>query len=568
MPAAPKNDGPYYDGSSMQYDDSPDRSSVIPPSDIGDDEYPYYPRGNNIRKRKREEDAMIQEQETEWTYFADSLLDHFAMEMSLEAPPIPPDYPMDRPIDDQRHTVLHWAAAMGEPSTVQAFLERGANPMIRNIRGETPAMRAVLFTNNYEHQSLHTILQMLEAPWEHTDKYGGTLLHHIAMTTSSANRRYSARYYFGVICNQMKNDLLPHEYDQILNAQDQGGNTALHIVARQASKKNIKTLIALGARSDIPDCEGQTVDQILGKSRSKLANPAQFPLTSSPLHGGNGNRPHAIASEALSVTTHRPISSHHPNALATTKSAQSFSSSFSETIPSKGLQLSLAMDAESSERDAALTESQTLVKKNLDELVQVRKQYSALQEELQRNADDHFRKNQLLEVEKGRCRSFLEMLTHAQLHEDVGGEEAAVPEEAIQQSQQSNGVVSSSTTSPITSTATNSNNDQKGNALWDQLRAAHALAITQSLRRSLTAQVVNAYAAAGGGIGGNGGSGGSSKGESMMKLIAASTNLPVEMVPESVPDLLEQLKMDGVGVNSQDGIGQGGMRMGMEVEVT
>ena len=507
MPQSQMSDGPYYDGNSVHYEQSPQRSSIISASEIGEDDYQYRPRGNFTKKRKRDDETRFQqEQEHEWTIFGDSLLDYFVTESHLEAPQIPQGYPIDHVIDDQNHTGLHWAAAMGDVNMVRTFLEHGANPMTQNVRGETPAMRCVIFTNCFETSTLAQILDLLDSSWEHTDYYGGNLLHHVAMTTSSVSRRHCARLYFTVIGSQMQTDLLPHEFDRTLNAQDRQGNTALHIVARNKSKKNIKALLGFGARTDIVGSDGMTVDQILGTARRKMDEGPDFPFTSSPLR------------EPKETGLHSGDAAHQIAAAAhyRTKAAQSFSDSFSDSIPAKGLQLSLAMDAESQEQDQNLAESQQLVKRTVEEITAIRQSITRLQDELQTTADDHFHKSQQHEKLEATTKAYLEQHQHRQLHEDVGAEEEAVPDAAIHADSQPNGLAP---------------NESRW---WDSLRAATDLLAEQNRRRQLTQQMVEALKTAGV----------SDKGESMTKLIASTANVPLETVAQSIPELLEQLQAE------------------------
>ena len=495
--------GPYYDGNSVQYEESPRRSSIISASDLGDDDYSYHPRGNVTKKRKREDDTRImQEHEQEWIIFADSVLDYFVTGLHMGAPQVPPGYPMDRPIDDQLHTVLHWACAMGDVNMIQRFLEQGANPMAQNIRGETPAMRAICFTNSYEAESLGKILDLLNASWDHTDNFGGTLLHHVAMTTASISRRQCARYYAQVICSQMQSDLRKDEYQNILDAQDRGGNTALHHVARNSSKKNIKVLLGFGASTDIPDNDNITVDRILGNTRLRNDGAGDFPFTSSPLREPKSGFLHS------GDATHQVVAASQ----CQTKAAQSFSDSFADTIPSKGLQLSLAMDAESQEKDQNLAESQHLVKKRVEEIERTRRMHAKLEDELRATADEHYQKSQQHEKEEAKAKAYVEQFQHKELHENVGQEEAAVPDSAIQ-----NGV------------SANSNSHA-----WDTLRAGVDLATEQTRRRQFVNHMINAHKTAGV----------SDKGESMTKLIASTANIPPETVAQSIPELLEQLQAE------------------------
>ncbi|KAF7720905.1 transcriptional regulator swi6 [Apophysomyces ossiformis] len=50
-------------------------------------------------------------------------------------------------IDDQRHTALHWAAALARVKTVEVLVSNGANICRANYVGETPLMRGVMSMN-------------------------------------------------------------------------------------------------------------------------------------------------------------------------------------------------------------------------------------------------------------------------------------------------------------------------------------------------------------------------------------------------------------------------------------
>ena len=76
----------------------------------GDDGYGYTP-GSRKRKRQGHQDVLDQQH----TMYADALLDYFILSSSeqpslqVNQAPFPPSgFEVDRPIDDQGHTALHW----------------------------------------------------------------------------------------------------------------------------------------------------------------------------------------------------------------------------------------------------------------------------------------------------------------------------------------------------------------------------------------------------------------------------------------------------------------------------
>ena len=150
-----------YEAESVQYTEeqsrepSPGQTSA---SFLDDDFLPPSQTSTGSRKRKREqEEHVISAAELEHTIYGDELLDYFVTagddpQASNILPPTPPPrFDVDRPIDSHGNNALHWACAMGDVRVTRDLLERGANPAAQNAGSrETPLIRAVLFTNNYD----------------------------------------------------------------------------------------------------------------------------------------------------------------------------------------------------------------------------------------------------------------------------------------------------------------------------------------------------------------------------------------------------------------------------------
>ena len=271
--------------------------------------------------------------------YADALLDYFILSSSEQPPlqvnqaPFPPNgFEVDRPIDDQGHTALHWGAAMGDIQVVRHFLGRHARPGARNSRGETPLIRAVLFTNNYEKESMPELVKLLLSTIKDYDNHGANVLHHIVMTTNSHAKRKCARYYLDVALTRLTDVCTPDDMYQMLNCKDGNGDTPLHIAARHSAKKCIKALIGRGARTDILNSAGETTDQLLSSHSSIhqefLSSSPVLPIAELP----NGRE---MAQLSKSSTNH-----YH------SESARSFSQSFEPLVQEKTVQVSLALDSE------------------------------------------------------------------------------------------------------------------------------------------------------------------------------------------------------------------------------
>ena len=470
--------------------------------------HPYGPAAS--RKRKRGQEIVDQEH----TFFADQLLDYFMLSASeapygVTPPRVPDSFLIDRPIDDQSHTALHWGVAMGDIDIVRSFLERGANTRARNQRGETPLIRAVLFTNNFEKDTMLSLVHQLLETIQEVDNYGASILHHIAMTTSSLAKKKCARYYLDVVLNKAGECLAPKNFSNFINYRDRNGDTALHIAARHNAKKCIRALQGRGVRGDIYNESGETADHILHKTRSTNND---FISSSPPL-------PSAKPLNNLEVMKPNAAGHYHSH------SARSFSQSFGSMAQDKGLQVALAFDSEVRERDDDLSESERLRQQIEDERRQVHElylRYMAEDDDLNEEEIQLFRDEERKLVAESK--SLSEQIQHRDLHHAVRSEEHSLPPSAHQKT---NGVVIS---------------DEVG--IEEQGVAALGLASEQSRRRILTNTIVAAESAAGM----------SPHGEKLKQLVSQTCGVPAEDVPSLAPELLDELQQSKMEVGSEAAI--------------
>ena len=505
-----------YDNISNQLhdDDSIDNSTIASASFMDDDDnygarqHPY--GAPPSRKRKRGQESV---RDQEHRFYADQLLDYFMLSASdtpygVTPPRMPDQFQINRSIDDQRHTALHWGASMGDIDIVQIFLNRGADPIARNQRGETPLIRAVLFTNNYEKDTMMSLVHQLSLSMDKTDNHGATILHHIAMTTNSQAKKKCARYYLDVVLNKAHESLTAQDFVSFVNHQDSNGDTALHIAARYNAKKCIRALQGRGVRGDIYNNSDETADQILQKTRSVHND---F-ISSSPPPIAN------VANGLEIVKTTKPNGMTHYHS----QSARSFSQSFSSVTQDKGLQMALAYESEVRDKDDDLTESQRVQMQIENERHQLRQAYLRSlaedsegfnEEEDQVNREEENR----LTIES---KSLSEQIQHRDLHNAVRSEEHSLPASAHVKS---NGIVL----------------DETG--LEEQGLAAYALATEQSKRRKLTNAIVTAQGAAGM----------SQHGEKLKQLVSRTCGVPAEEVPELAPELLDELQQSKMEVGSE-----------------
>ena len=514
-----------FDNASSQLhdDDSLDAETIDSASYIdGDDGYgsQYVP---GSRKRKRGQQDIADQQHM---VFADALLDYFILSSSdgpamhpAAAPQIPPNFEINRPIDDQWHTALHWAVAMGDLHIVKTLMDRGANGKARNRRGETPLVRALTFTNNYEKDSMEELMPYLERTMTDLDNWGASVLHHTMMTTNSRARRRCALYYLDILLETLSRKFSTSEFTRIINLQDKNGDTALHIAAKYDAKKCVRLLQERGAQSDIHNMKGETADQLLATFRSVRQD-----LTSSP--------PQPDFSHSNGLQLSKNVRAVRPSNQYQTEPARSFSQSFDTLAQEKSLQIALALEKDYQDKDEALEEAQAALNKAEQERQQIHQStLQCLKHESSGNEEAELAALQLeYETLVFEGQSYSEQLQHRELHRSIREAELALPKDAhfpLQPSSANGGV-------------------REEQILQDQLRAGLELVLEQNKRRKLTEEVVNAQGLAGMGP----------TGEALKRLVATSTGVPVEDVVGLAGELLEEMeaaKMDGGGAAVEEG---------------
>ncbi|KAK3484805.1 uncharacterized protein B0T23DRAFT_55136 [Neurospora hispaniola] len=179
---------------------------------------------------------------------------------------------LDSPIDTQSHTALHWAATLSRMPLLRALIHAGANPWRVNACGETALMRACTVTNSMENNTFPELLDLLGCTLDVTDDKGRTVLHHIAVTSAVKGRHYASRYYLesllewvvrqGSAPNSQENGTgdrkgrrmgIARFMSEIVNAQDNSGDTALNVAARVGNRSIISQLLEVGADPTIPN---------------------------------------------------------------------------------------------------------------------------------------------------------------------------------------------------------------------------------------------------------------------------------------------------------------------------
>ena len=490
---------------------TPDNSTVVSES-VLDEEEAQLNAYSGSRKRKRDAGmASMSKHDFDHEMYSNALLDFFMLKVGetpiigSNDPPVPPEnFQVDRCIDHEHHTCLHWAAAMGDTELVRDFIRRGASLSSRNIRGETPLIRAALFANCFDKGTMPRIAHLLQDTIMILDNFGGTILHHIAHTARSKTKTQQARYYLDVLLNKLRETHSEQDLLKFVDTKDTCGDPAFHIVARY-SRRCIKSFQAIHASSNIRNNNGETVQDYL-KQRAALPRKSNksdpYLISSSPIQPdgsfANSREPDGRPSNNIldiSVEKFRTIP------------ARNLMKSFS-TISEKATDLSRTLEEESNEKDLALAEAHRLQQNVEMERRAIRQKTFALVAQVEEG--DMTGMQEELENLQKEAEALAEQKQHSTLHNLVRAEESKAA----------------------------SSSNYSDNTIEAKIQAAIGLYQEQMLRRELTREIVRGHAKAG--I--------SEKGEQLMKLVTTSLRIAPEDVPGIIPELLETLEGDGASL--------------------
>ena len=510
-----------YDNISAQLndDESLENSTLYSESMVDEDDMMQRSQNSGTgRKRKRcpepAQDAQDAEDEERHQYYTNELLDYFMLQSAedkvvIPSIPTPPErFQVNRIIDNQNHTGLHWSAAMGDLNIVKDYLNRGANPKARNIRGETPLIRAILFTNNYQKKALEAILHLLQTTLTTSDNTGGTVFHHVCYTTDSHSKKKCAHHYLRILLNKLAEAYTQQEFHHVLNRQDHNGDTALHIAARYKAKKCILAFQGAGVAGDIPNSSNVTADQLL--QELGIHSRDRYPVTSSSPMQPSLSNPNGLDS------TRGPHDSMISNGSSyRAQSANSFNHSFPPLVTNMSMQLTQELENEVQESETDLGERRRLLQNVSTERHQARQTtYEVISRE-GRNDDEG--QMSLFGVETSARatgnESSLEQEQHKSLHGITRAEEQTMSNSANHR--KVNGASSS---------------DEE---FKQRMNGSLTLETLQGDRMDLISTVVQAQASAGM----------SEKGEAYTRLVASAIDVPSDEVPETVSEVLEELEM-------------------------
>lgn len=412
----------------MNEDDTPDNLTVASASYMAEDDHhdvSHYSTGH--RKRKREE--LIQDMtEQQHSMYGDELLDYFLLSRN-EQPAIRPDPPTNfQPnwvIDTEQHSALHWAAAMGDVEVIKQLKRFGAILSVKNVRGETPLMRSVNFTNCFDKQTFPQVMKELFETVDARDHGGCTVIHHAAVMKSGRVASQScSRYYLDNILNKLQETHDPNFVQALVDAQDHEGNTAVHLAAQRNASKCIRALLGRGASTDIPNKDGVCAEELIRQLNATKKTRAVPQRSSSPF--APDSQRHTSFRDAVGEPSIKMAATYQSDAANTVQSR------ITPLVLEKFQDLAHSYEEEWKEKDEAEKEARRILMNTQAELAGIRQQVAELESHLEPdnvaakvNADAALARKQVLSLFTHHSRMEVEGAVQTELSMLVNGDSAS-----------------------------------------------------------------------------------------------------------------------------------------------
>lgn len=171
----------------------------------------------------------------------------------------PSDFDINKQIDDEGHTPLHWASALAAVDIIKLLVDHNADTLILNDAGMNALSKLINFSNSYDWKNFNIILPLLKHCLVVPDANQRTPIHYLMELSSTPNKQNSSRYYFHEILSFIKvqqkeaerfNNNVNNErqlLQVLINHSDINGDSALHLAMKANSRDLVKDLLLHGA---------------------------------------------------------------------------------------------------------------------------------------------------------------------------------------------------------------------------------------------------------------------------------------------------------------------------------
>ncbi|EEB05960.1 MBF transcription factor complex subunit Res2 [Schizosaccharomyces japonicus yFS275] len=293
--------------------------------------------------------------------YEEALLDFFLHPEESQIPAFlynpPSDFQVNSVIDDDGHTSLHWACSMGHVEMIKLLLRANADIGVCNRLNQTPLMRSVIFTNNYDCKAFNQVLDMLQSTLYTVDVYGQSVLHHIALATATPSKLRAAQYYLDCVLEKLTSMQSVNNVLRLINLQDTNGDTAILICARNGAVSCVNALLSYNANPNLLNRQQHSAAEFIAELEKKTDNNVAPPCSSSP-----PSRPFTFSAPSIN------------NTFGT-------SQAFGKAIPSisaKFAQLAETYNAQLLEKDEDLVRATKLKQETQRELEQTQRELESL----------------------------------------------------------------------------------------------------------------------------------------------------------------------------------------------
>jgi transcription factor MBP1 len=309
---------------------------------------------------------------------------------------------------------------MGDVGVTRDLLNIGANPAAPNAgSGETPLIRAVLFTNNYDKQTFPKIVQALAGTITERDWHGATVFHHIAETARSRSKWSCARYYCEVLINKML-EMGSNYVQALLASTDKNHDTAVLCAVRNGCVKVASFLLNhCPEAGDVQNLKGETANEVLRAlkaQRDSLEQPPSSPLRPGESYPRKRSR-HAVAKQHAS------------------RAASQIFTRVSSIVEEESAKLANMYEAEMHEKDAAIADAKASLSHFETQRHRIRGESYAL---MAKTADDSDARLNALRNQYEQClretESLLEQAEHGTLQAAVRAHDTQTPVQAFRSS--------------------------------------------------------------------------------------------------------------------------------------
>ena len=162
---------------------------------------------------------------------------------------------------------------MGRIRVVKLLLSAGADIFRVNTNQQTALMRATMFSNNYDLRKFPELFELLHRSILNIDRNDRTVFHHVVDLALSRGKPHAARYYMETMINRLAD--YGDQLADILNFQDDEGETPLTMAARARSKRLVRLLLEHGADPKIRNKEGKNAEDYIIEDERFRSSPSR-----------------------------------------------------------------------------------------------------------------------------------------------------------------------------------------------------------------------------------------------------------------------------------------------------